>query len=397
MSAAIPSDLPHPRPAAGSVTGTVRAVGGPAPRGIDPAAPLRVRVGAVATPVDRRLQIRRSADVLRLTRVGGRVTGSVRIPVWPGGRLGVPGDAAGLHQLAVCRETTEAALHRLSRGLRPVPGLHLQSVAVSAGSQLRVLARLETPTGPLLVGGAGPQAAEDVLARLQAHPELAAVPSAQPVPGWVGRPLVLHPPVAAALLVGLSWVLRGPAAPRLDGRRVLPMLTVVEHPVEHPEGAPDDAGLPAGPWVLVDDGRVAAVRRDGTTGLPLGRAVWSHERQRLAEAGSFVLTVSSRGSEAPAAGTAAADALHLVACVEGIRRYHPDGRIRLVCLARDGASGPTFRVALSGRPLTLLRALVAVAGPPGTDSADQVVTTPPLVLPPAEILERSPDVRISAL
>jgi hypothetical protein len=362
-------------------------------------------VSAVATPVGDRLQVRRSADALRLATSGGRVTGSVRVPVWPGGRLGVPGDAAGLHTLAVCRETVEAALHRLARGLRPAPGVCWQSTSVTATPQLRVLARLETSAGPILVGGAGPQAAEDLLARLGALPELAAVPSAEPVTGWAGRPLVLEPQVAAALLVGVRWVLRGPAAARLDGRRVLPALTILDRGVDHPDGTPDDAGRPVAPWVLVRAGRVADPPRDEGTGLTSGRAVWSHERQRLVEAGSFALTVSGRDGRpdlAPPPSPAHVvnpppDAVHLVACVEGIRRYHADGRIRLVCVARDGANGPTFRVSLSGRPLNLLRALVAVAGPPGTDSTDQLVTTPSLVLPPAESLEWSPDVRIAAL
>jgi hypothetical protein len=207
----------------------------------------------------------------------------------------------------------------------------------------------------------------------------------------VGRPLVLHPPVAAALVVGVRRVLAGPAGARLDGRRELPPLTLVDRPVHHLEGTLDDAGLPAGSWTLIRRGRVATMPVDERTGLPVGRAVWSHDESRLTAAPDLALQVTGPEAEP------GPEVVHVLGCLEGTDRHHLDGRLQLICLARDGAAGPTFRIGLTGPALSLLRLVTALAGPAGTDSSDQTVVTPSLLLPPAASLERSPDVRIAAL
>ena len=366
----------------------------------EPAAPdrvLRVRVSAVGTPVAGRLRVRRSQEVLRLTRSHGRVVGSRRVPVGSGRPQDGRGVDADRRALDRHREVVEEVLGRLGAVLPDVPGVRLQSLAITSGPRLRALARVETPAGPVLIGGAGPLAAQQLLAGVADLAGVAGAVPPGPAPGWAGAALVLRPPVAAAVLIGVRWLLHGPAGARLQGRRVLPPLTFLDHPVDQIEGEPDDAGLPAGPWAVVDAGRVACPPLDRVTGLPLGRAVWSHDQQRLVRGGSFALTVTADPRWGDAADPPGGGSVQLLTCVEGIRRYEPDGRMRLICLARHGPRGPTFLVGLTARPLTLLRELVSVAGPSAQDGTDHLVNTPSLVLPPAESLERSPDVRIATL
>jgi hypothetical protein len=363
-------------------------------RGGDPVVPVascRVTATLVATPTGGRWHTRCSTDAIELTRVAGRVTGSRRLP---------PSAAAPL--TAEREREVDAALRLLDRRLPVISSRRLQSVYVTAAGQLRILARLESRFGPVVVGGIGSSAVMDLLAWLQAWPEPVDGP---PDPGtggpgvgrpedegWRGRPLVFGPAVAAAVLVGVRLALASRAGSRLDGRQVLPPVTLLDAPVGPTEGGTDDAGRPAGSWELVRRGRVVLPPRDPATGLQEGRAVWSHDRGRLATAGWFGLTLSG-----PAPQRLPSGAVELLQCVEGVRRFHPDGRMSLLCVAREGSSRPPFLVGLTGRPLTLLRAVTALAGESRASFSDHQVVTPALVLPPARSLERSPDVRISAL
>ena len=376
----------------------------------------RVAVRVVATPSPgrrpsrdlARVQLRTSHEVVRLTRTGARVSGSVRV-------LPSSGDPALTDRIDRAEAVARAVADRGPR----CSGYRLQSVLVTLGAQVRVLARVESGFGPLLLGGAGP----DAVGQLSAALDLAAAwlgpavtgtsagaadPAGRPL-DWTDRPLLLASPVAAAVLAGVRLVLATPAAARLDGRRVLPALTLTDLPVEHARGTPDDAGLTAEAWDVVRAGRVATMPPDPSTGLPAGRAVWSHDTSRLGTAGSFVLSLSAvpelaaAPSLSPAPGPPAmADAVELLTCIEGIRRYHPDGRLRLLCLARlhgpePGQGKQPFLVRLTGRPLSVLRAVTGVTGQPRPVCTDHLVSTPALLLTPARSLERSSDVRIAAL
>jgi hypothetical protein len=353
---------------------------------------LRVAVTVVCTAAGSGRLSRRRTDVIRLLRERGRVTGSVRVPA-----TAVP-ESVRLPQRTASM-LVDGLFSRGARSALPTRGaLRWNSATVTVGRQARVLVRLGSAVGPALVGGCGPSAVDAALRRLDEWRPLL-IPSALPLhrapAGWRGLPVLLRPPVAAAVLVAVRQVLTSPAAVRLDGRRVLPPVTLIDRPVEHAAGEPDDAGHPAAPWTLVRDGTVATMPRDRSTGLPIGRAVWQHDEGRLvAPAGlelEFTGAVRAARSEDPA------DVVELLQCVEPPRLAPGDGRLRLVCLARIGRGTHPFLVAMTGRPLSLLRAVHALSGELSSPCADHLVRTPSLALPTAQSLHRSPDVRLAEL
>ncbi|MGW5349832.1 hypothetical protein ACWERV_04820 [Streptomyces sp. NPDC004031] len=325
-----------------------------------------------------------TSEVVRLTRRGGRVVGSARVLPggrgWPDWSRVVPAVQAELaafdHAAGVCGGegplVLQSARAAAEAGTGPGPGSGW------------LLVRAESPAGPLLLGAAGPAAGDACAAQLRAaRVDFAAAPKpVAPAPDWRERPLLLAPQVAAAVVAGARMALASPRAARLDGRRLLPGFGLVDEVPGLPAGAADDAGLPAGPLRLLDGGRVAIPPRDPGSGLVPGRARWDHERARLVADRRCRLVFG--GPPAPA--EAVADRIDLLWCVEGLRRYFPDGRMRLVCLAvLPGAPG-WFRVELTGRPLTLLRSAGGVHGRAAEICAGDRVHTPALLLPPAACL-----------
>jgi hypothetical protein len=91
------------------------------------------------------------------------------------------------------------------------------------------------------------------------------------------------------------------------------------------------------------------------------------------------------------------DAVALLACVEGLRRYYPDGQLHMVCLARAPGTASTFLVAIRARPLSLLRAVTGLAGAAADTYLEHEITTPSLVLPSAAELARKSHVHICSL
>ncbi|NMO15788.1 TldD/PmbA family protein [Pyxidicoccus fallax] len=93
-------------------------------------------------------------------------------------------------------------------------------------------------------------------------------------------PLVLRPAVAAPLVAGLSWLLRGdvasatPALARAVGRKPFPSVLSVEDDPLHPLGTRrrevDDEGRPARGARLVDEGRLMGFLHSGETAARLG-------------------------------------------------------------------------------------------------------------------------------
>ncbi|HEY6795967.1 MAG TPA: hypothetical protein VI248_14930, partial [Kineosporiaceae bacterium] len=116
---------------------------------------------------------------------------------------------------------------------------------------------------------------------------------------------------------------------------------------------------------------------------------------RLAPAG--VLDLDLEGATGSAPPEDHPDIVELLQYVERGRLYHADGRMRLVCLARIGRAPHPFLVALTGRPLSLLRAVHAPSGAGVPAGTEHLVRTPCLALPTAMSLERTPDVRLEAL
>jgi hypothetical protein len=163
----------------------------------------------------------------------------------------------------------------------------------------------------------------------------------------------------------------------LAGRRVLPDLTIVDMPSNHPPEGVDDAGVPARPHALVAGGYLREVAHDD--GVMRGRAVWLHDRQALGPPATAKLELTGPEHAAPA------DPIDVRWCVEGLQRYHADGRLRLRCLARRAGDG-WFAFELRGRPLNLLRAAVGLTGPRVRTFSDDEVTTRSLVLASADVL-----------
>ncbi|HEY6794637.1 MAG TPA: hypothetical protein VI248_08135, partial [Kineosporiaceae bacterium] len=234
----------------------------------------RVAVSVICTAANAGRLARRRTDVVRLRRDGGRVVGSERVPA-----------TAAPHAVRAPQRTASALVDALfARGTRsalPTRGALRWTCAVATvARQTRVVVQLETAVGPTVVSGSGPGAVEAVLRRIDDW-RLLLVPSSLPLrrapTGWRGLPVRLRPPVAAAVLVAVRNVLASPAAARLDGRRVLPPVTLVDRPAEHAVGELDDAGHVASAWTLVREGTVTVLPRDRFTGVPAGRAVWLHD------------------------------------------------------------------------------------------------------------------------
>lgn len=341
---------------------------------------LRATVAAVASPVTGAGSVRYSGDLLRLVRTSGKVTGSTRLPA----RRTLP---------LVARRYREAvsAVRAACEGLTADGPLRPQSALITAGPRLRVLVRLETPAGPMLAGGAGPTAVADMLEAVAGLNRLPGALADAPR-GWDRRPLLLHPPVAAVLLAGVRLVLGGAAAGRLAGRRVLPDLTLTDRPVEHAEGALDDGGSPAVGHTIVRSGRVAPPPPGTYPGIPPGRAVWRHEESRPVIAATFGLTLSGMPAASPPDG-----AVELLACAEGLRRYHADGHVQMTCLARPPDSASVFLADVRARPLSMLRAVTGLAGGHANTYLEHEVNTPSLVLLSADELARKCHVLLSSL
>jgi hypothetical protein len=352
-----------------------------APAGVE----LRVTVTAVVSPVTGTVSARYSGDLLRLVRTSGRVTSSARLPAHRARPLVARRYREAVSAVqAMCDELGRAELVGTGPA-RP------QSAVVIAGARVRLLARLETPAGPMLAGGAGDSAVPDMLSMVAEMNRMPGALSGAPQ-SWDRRPLLLRPPVAAVLLAGVRLVLGGAAAGKLAGRHLFGSLTLADRPVEHAEGDLDDCGRPAGQHAIIRYGRAMPLPQGTVPGIPTGRAVWYHEENRPAIAATFGLTLSGM----PAAPRPD-DAVELLACAEGLRRYHPDGHLQMACLARPAGSAGAFLVDVRARPLSLLRAVTGFAGNTANTYLEHEITTPSLLLPSAGELARKCHVHISTL
>lgn len=347
----------------------------------------RVRASGILTPTHGAPRLSVSLDTLRLERdAAGRVTGSRRL-------AGPPDQEAGKETALLLTEAAGRAASAVAGLQSAVAQVHewrdADGLLVSRRAEL--LARVETPGGPVLLGTSGPG---DPAALVEALPwdEFGAFPepfgSDAPPDDWRERPLVLRPSPAAVLVAGTAFSLTSRAgratARRLAGRRVLPPLTLRDLPSVPPESGRDDRGDPAQPTTLVDIGRICPPSPASPLGegIPLGRAVWDHDTGAFGPPQLARLQLTGPDTEVPP------DAMELVCCVEGLQRYHGDGTVRLQCLVRTAdRPGSWFRVVLRGKPIHLLRQARGLAGPPTAVHSDSDVTTRSLVLASAADME----------
>jgi hypothetical protein len=327
---------------------------------------VRAHVSILATPGRSHWIVRCSSDAIRVRRTAGRVTGSAR-------------DPSANEAVRPVLEAAEATLDRLRAALS---ASDVQSVVIRAtNGRVEALARIECPCGPVVLGGRGPNAAEELIAAASEllvasfHPG----PPSHPGQKWGHRPLMVGPGAVAVVLVAARWLLGSPSARALQHRRLLPDVSLVDRPVEHEEGDSDDAGHPAARMTLVDHGRITLPEPGGDP--PPGRACWLHDTQRLGSGAGLDLTLSAVPTMQAPPGR-----LQLVCVVEGLRRYYNDGIVRLSCIARTDDDPRCFRLWLRGNPLAMLRAVRAGCGVPRTVFSEHAVTTPALLLPSASQL-----------
>lgn len=254
--------------------------------------------------------------------------------VWEGERYGFAAAAVGSAE--ALRSLLESAMHRARTGMRvpippvPAPGgplppwqpdLSVQRMRQQAERiartvvpprvvvQALVLTRRTTRTVLLRSGGAeGAQSETSEDAFLRCETSRGAVVDAVALPpggedmalaplrermaeaiaaleGPAGAadpalPLVLRPSVAAPLVAGLSWLLRGdvaaatPALARAVGKKPFPSVLSVEDDPLHPRALRrrtlDDEGRPASRLRLIDEGRLLGFLHSGETAVRLG-------------------------------------------------------------------------------------------------------------------------------
>ncbi|MEV7187403.1 hypothetical protein [Kitasatospora sp. NPDC093102] len=345
---------------------------------------MRTRASGIVTPTHGAPRLTVSLDTLLVERdATGRVTGSRRVA---GPSDQDAGKETGL-LLTEAAERTASAVAGLQSAVAQVHEWR-DSDGLPVSRRAELLARVETPGGPVLLGTSGQG---DPAALVEALPwdELGALSepfvSADPPDDWRERPLVLRPSAASVLVAGAAFSLtsRGgrATAARLAGRRILPQLTLTDLPSAPPESGRDDRGDPALPTVLVDGGRICPPP-PLAEGIAPGRAVWDHDAGGFGPPPLARLELDGPRAEVPP------DAVELVWCVEGLQRYHGDGTVRLQCLARVAdRPGGWFRLALRGKPVHLLRQARGLAGPPMAVHSDSDVTTRSLVLAGAAEME----------
>lgn len=333
---------------------------------------IRVRLNGLLTPASPRPRISVSVDAIGVYRDGRDVTGSVRLgPSETDGRA-AEATAALLRRTLVAAEAAGVRLQSVVSDTESV-SVRRRGVAEDLGGPVRLLARVETAGGPVLLGTEAAAHDEAVLpfARLgelpaDLKPADLAPPGLSPVAGVRDLPIVLRPEVAAVLVAGAVFSLtstKGRAnARRLIGRKVLPGLTLTE-----------------GGGTLVDAGVVVPFEHEP-------RRVWDHDRQSTVD--DLLTRAGASGVERALPG----EFVELVWCVEGLQRYHSDGTVRLQCLARTGDDWSVLT--LAGSPIRLLRHVTGVHGPLTTVFTDSVVTTQSLVLTSARTIEGKGNGRI---
>ncbi|MBU8894119.1 TldD/PmbA family protein [Corallococcus sp. M34] len=163
-------------------------------------------------------------------------------------------------------------------------------------------------------------------------------------------PVVLCPAVAAPLVAGLAWLLRGdvvaatPALARAVGRKVFPSVLTVEDDPAHSGGtrarAMDDEGHPVSLLRLVDAGRLMGFLHASVTAARLGSAPNGRGLRAPGELPSpeaLNLHIVPRGDALPA------DYTELVARVETFTTMARPGTVSLVAAGWEVRGGERIR------------------------------------------------------
>lgn len=206
-------------------------------------------------------------------------------------------------------------------------------------------------------------------------------------------PLVLRPPVAAPLVAGLSWLLRGdvaastPALARAVGKKPFPSVLSVEDDPLHPRGlrrrTQDDEGRSASRARFIDEGRLVGFLHSGETAARLGAEPNGRGQRDGTSPPSpspFNLFIVPRADALPAHYT------ELVARVETFTTMQRPGTVSLIAGGWEVREGQRVRrVAPMELDLPLLETFRSLQGV-GSDltffpTADGC-GTPTLVLPP---------------
>ncbi|AGC43073.1 TldD/PmbA family protein [Myxococcus stipitatus DSM 14675] len=254
--------------------------------------------------------------------------------------------------------------------------------------------RCETPRGAV-VDAIGLRAGQTAWAALRERLHAAVDALSGPVREADPRlPRVLRPAVAAPLVAGLGWLLRGdvavstPALARAVGKKVFPSLLTVEDLPRHAEGTRqrdwDDEGRAAQALRLVEEGRLLGFLHSQESAARLG--VPAHGRglrDGAIEPGATSLNffIAPRGATLPASYT------ELVARVETFTTMPRPGRVSLIAggwEVRDGRR--VHRIAPMELELPVLETFRSLRGV-GADltffPTAEGCGTPTLLLPPA--------------
>lgn|GEM_PF-1650050 len=206
-------------------------------------------------------------------------------------------------------------------------------------------------------------------------------------------PLVLRPAVAAPLVAGLSWLLRGdvaaatPALARAVGKKAFPsVLSVADDPL-HPQGTRrrewDDEGREARAVRLVDEGRLMGFLHSEQTATrlgaqPCGRGLREGASEPSVTALNFFIV--PRGDALPAHYT------ELVARVETFTTMPRPGRVSLIAGGWEVREGRRVRriapMSLELPVLETFRALRGVGADLTFFPTAEGCGTPTLILPP---------------
>jgi predicted Zn-dependent protease len=359
--------------------------------------------GFAALPVGRR------ADVGRVLEAAVRRVGlDARAGLPPGGL------SAGLPSPSLAPLSAERLRHlaeQLAREVTP-PGVVVQAAVLSQTSAWRALlrseggeqgetgsrwdafVRCETSRGAVVDAVASPRGEAWETESLRARFAEAVEALEGPAEALdASLPLVLRPAVAAPLVAGLAWMLRGdvaastPALVRAVGKKLFPSVLGVEDAPRHPLGtqhrSTDDEGVAAGPLRLIEEGRLQGfLHTVGTAArlgvAPNGRGLRTESSPPLPSA--LNLFVVPRGDALPG------DYTELVARVETFTTMARPGTVSLVAGGWEVRAGRRVRrialVDLSLPVLETFRVLRAVGADLTFFPTADGCGTPTLVFPP---------------
>lgn len=280
-------------------------------------------------------------------------------------------------------------------------------LGTSAGARIcnqrrtsRLLLRIETALGPFVDSAVAdhPDALDlsDLLRRLEETLELAGQPRHR---APAGLPIALGPAVAAPLISALTTLLRGDVAAATPGwaqsvtRRIFPAcLTLTDDPAAATAADSlrlDEEGIPVGPLVLIDGGRLTSFLHSEASAAAMG----TMSNGRGSRRGSPEHPAPAATCLRVEAGTATLpeDCVELTTRVETFTSMPKAGVVTLIAAGFERRGGRRVRaIEPSGLVLPVLptlRRLVGVAGTAERVHLGDEVATPTLIFDALELLK----------